>query len=246
MRPIPDTGSGLSGFLAHGRWQVYAHFPSPGGRDWLLLFLTLSTLVHVVFLPYLWRHVSRDMVRLREGKEGFPAGTMWIMYWGIFWLCYFLWFFQTLAGRTFLEKRDLGWIPGLTRTPLTKPYLMLQLYAVLPLVVLFVSFACLESRLIRRDRVAGITRSRPAARRDLVSLYAGGGTFVHWVEGVPRVSLARCAFSKATLMVILCHVFYWFWSSASLVLMYCFLLAAAVSEMFRILFVYILHKRTFG
>src|SRR4051794_13872135 len=68
MQNIPDTGPGVSGFLAAGLWRAYAHFPWSGQHDWLLLFLGVGLAVHLLFLPHLWTSIQHDMDRLRESR----------------------------------------------------------------------------------------------------------------------------------------------------------------------------------
>jgi len=91
MQLIPDTGPGLSGFLAHGLWLVYQYFPLAGAWDWLLLFLLLGLGAHFVFLPYLWRSVKFDMLRLQQGRtDGVGVQGMLSGIWGTVCLLFFI------------------------------------------------------------------------------------------------------------------------------------------------------------
>ena len=75
MQPIPDTGGGLSGFIAQGLWYVYRYFPFHGTWDWLLLFFLLAATVHVLFLPHLWKAVRADMIHYRDRAPSSTAAT---------------------------------------------------------------------------------------------------------------------------------------------------------------------------
>ncbi len=68
MSSIPDAGDGASEFICHWLWQVYRYFPSHGHYDWLLLFLCISILIHLLFIPHLWQTVESDIRILKEGK----------------------------------------------------------------------------------------------------------------------------------------------------------------------------------
>ena len=58
MQEIPDTGGGLSGFIAWLLWQVYVYFPFEGTWDWLLLFIFLAVLTRVGAIPASWKVVE--------------------------------------------------------------------------------------------------------------------------------------------------------------------------------------------
>jgi len=101
-RPLPTSG-GLSGFLAHGLWHLYRPFPPLGGWDWLLLFVMVSVLGRLLYLPFLWEAVKVDAKapKKREGLRQSNFAALWNLSWTWFWV----WFFQTTAGKTFLEDR---------------------------------------------------------------------------------------------------------------------------------------------
>ena len=107
MQPIPDTGPGVSGFLAYLLWHVYRHFPFPGTWDWLLLIIALAALTRILFLPYLWRVARVDVARARMGATRMLRGWAWQLLWDLNWLAILVWFFATPAGATFWAGREL-------------------------------------------------------------------------------------------------------------------------------------------
>ncbi len=66
MEPIPDTGGGISGFLARLIWDVNRYFPLSGMWDWLVLIMLISLAILVARLSFLWRLVERDMQMLEQ------------------------------------------------------------------------------------------------------------------------------------------------------------------------------------
>ena len=104
---IPETGGGISGFVAHGLWHIYRHFPSTGRYDYLLLFVFLMVLVRVAFLPYVLKALKWDIARARKGtsKEGGVSHLRLSMLWDTVSIWVLVWFFHTGAGKTFLVGR---------------------------------------------------------------------------------------------------------------------------------------------
>ena len=101
MQEIPDTGGGLSGFIAWLLWQVYVYFPFEEDLDWLLLIVFLGVLTRGIMIPVWWRlvkHVARsETSRLHILDSLVLSDLLWP------WLV--IWLFNTAAGRTFLLGR---------------------------------------------------------------------------------------------------------------------------------------------
>ncbi len=118
MAPIPDTGGGISGFVAWLLWHVYRHFPFSGTWDWLVLCIGLAVLAPVLFLPYLWMAAQRvrqyDESRKRSdlGLGGAPAWALASTLWDGVWIALWFSFFCTPAGQTLLEGRRLFGVPS--------------------------------------------------------------------------------------------------------------------------------------
>ena len=108
MPPIPDTGGGASGFFAHWLWTVFRHVPSSGRWDWLLLLIGLALAGRVLFLPYLWWAVKRDVDAIGRGETDTYVQTALTFGWDVAFALSLAWFFHTYAGQTFLEGRS--WI----------------------------------------------------------------------------------------------------------------------------------------
>ena len=102
---IPETGGGISGFVAHGLWHIYRHFPSSGRYDYLLLFVFLMVLARVLPLPYVVKAMKRDVAR-KDIVEWVDARYLWVsMFLDAVSIWVLVWFFHTDAGRTFLVRR---------------------------------------------------------------------------------------------------------------------------------------------
>lgn len=233
-------GAGLAGFLAQQIWAIYRHFPFQGYWDWLVLFLLIALGTHLSFLPYLWRCVDADM-KVMQGRESgkkdaIPVQGMLPGLWGGGWMYFFLWFFYTMEGRTFLSGRTL--FPG---TVLNAPSAgHHQLFSGLGLFVLVaVLIAITQIGGLKRRKLGQQRRTEPFSDRGFLSLWLGGGTFADDDDGVSSSS-------TVSFPVLLAYVLYWYWSDASLALMLCFVFAAMVADGCRMLFVYVLHSRYFG
>ena len=238
MAVVPDTGGGLSGFIAHGLWKLYQYFPSSGRWDWLLLVFLLAVLVRILYLPLLWKSVKADMDLLRQGKAGASKASMLTVIWDVGSAFFLVWFFHTAAGRTFLARRSLG--PDVVATGLFWFSLVWSGAAVM---------GCdrMNSLLNQRNKAIAPSCSAPYADRGLLSLFGGGGVFYtpgeEGEEGVvnnaPMVGIESRFF-------FLAHVFYWYWSIASVTIFSAFILSGVLTEIVRMVFVYILHKQVFG
>ena len=102
MQEIPDTGGGLSGFIAWLLWRVYVYFPFEGTWDWLLLIIFLAVLARCIMIP-VWSRMMKSAGRSNEDRIllltfPFLGDLLWP------WLVIGL--FNTAAGRTFLEGRS--------------------------------------------------------------------------------------------------------------------------------------------
>ena len=105
MQEIPDTGGGLSGFIAWLLWQVYQYFPSQGRWDWLVLFVFLAVVTRSLALPSSWKLAQWLTSQGRVPDERIPAVYLHNLFaqTGVMFL--FVWFFSTDAGHTFLAGR---------------------------------------------------------------------------------------------------------------------------------------------
>jgi hypothetical protein len=237
-------GTGLSGFLAHALQPLYDHFPFRDQFDWLVLFLLVGAVTYLLFLPYLWKSIQADMACLRASHDHVPNQGLVAGIWGFGCLAAMLWFFHTEAGRTaFLGRRELPLIGPLVETS-RELYWFSLVFVVLVLGLL----AYLDGEASERNHALRLQRSRPARKRDFLSLYGGGGTYISLVGGVPAVqsTFTSSVVLWQALAILAAHLLYWYWSAASLLLMHCFLLMAVLGDGVRVGFVYVLHRRTFG
>ena len=117
MQEIPDTGGGLSGFIAWLLWQVYQYFPFEGTWDWLLLIIFLAILVRCIMIPVWWRILrilgqsKPEPVAQIEEPDHKPLPTRqdvmgMVVLCDLFWPWLVICLFNTEAGRTFLEGRS--------------------------------------------------------------------------------------------------------------------------------------------
>ena len=244
MQPIPDTGGGLSGFLAHGLWHVYRFFPFEGTWDWLLLCFLLTAAIRLLFLPRLWSLVRTDMQTLAAGASC-HKGEALALGWSLFDLAsmwFLVWLFHTRGGRTFLDGRT--WFLSASPTEVDRLTFWTSLIVQSGIAVTGWRLYGLVVSGMQAFRVA---RSTPYPDRSLFSLYSGGGAFKFSppVENAgPSTGGPNLAF--AATVICLAHVFYWYWSVASLVIMLCFVITGVLSELVRMVFVYVHHKRMFG
>ena len=236
MSEIPEMGGGLSGFLASGLWRVYGFFPGEGTWDWLLLFVLLGLVTQALFLPYLWRAVNADMTMLdSSGGDDQSNQSVWASMWDIAWMFFYIWFFRSESGRTLLEGRT--WVGSGESIPRSVYWISFAVFFACAGLVSAIGFKVDE-----RNKAMGVSRSRQYPSRGFLSLYGGGG--VHFVDG--KMEECVTVLQAAATVRIVALVCYWYWSPASVSLMYCFLLGAILADGFRMLFVYIAHKRTFG
>lgn len=246
MQAIPDTGPGLSGFLAHLLWQVYAWFPSAGRYDWALLLLAIGPAICGLYVPWMWKAIGADMRTLKDGVMRdlrfahamlLAGATLYVL----------LWFFHTSAGKTFLGGRAAWWIEA--PTDVSRSFYFLVLGVVVATgVAAGVCSAAVERRYRSLASAAMVlTRPAPYPDRSLLSLYGHGGVFLLRNEREGKtLNVNPSALNAASVLNLIPLLFYWYWSVASLVLMLGFLLGALASEAVRMLFVYVHHKRTFG
>ena len=236
---VPDTGGGLFGFIAFGLWHVYRNFPSSGRCDWLLLFCLLAALVYAVFWPLLWKAVAADMRILAERRieQEYQGVVPW--FWSVGCLSFLLWFFHTTAGKTFFVSREwfgLGPLEEVNRPLFWISFVWHLLFYVAG------SDARLEF-VEKKRRLLAAGKPQPSADRGLLNLYLGGGIFY---TSQSKISCGWDYLIMIWFVIWVFHVFYWYWSAASVILMLAVSSAAILNELIRMLFVYILHKRTFG
>ena len=243
MAVVPDTGGGLSGFIAHGLWKLYQYFPSSGRWDWLLLVFLLAVLVRVLYLPLLWKSVKADMDLLKEGKIDVSHVTVITALWDIGSAFFLAWFFYTTAGQTFL--------PGRFGRP---DAVATGLWFWLPLggsIAVTGGVALLAYLVYERNKAMGPSRSVPYADRRLLSLFGGGGVFTEpAAEGNGKVVPTDATTVTPVLMesMLFCsaYMYYWYWSVASVTIFSAFILSGVLTEIVRMVFVYILHRQVFG
>ena len=242
---MPPVETGLSGFIAHGLWPLYLRFPSSGKWDWLLLFIALAAFTHFSFLPLLWRAVKADMEYLKSGRTDDPApnGDFTLFCWSLASLSFLLWFFHTAAGKAFIDLRDVGW---LGQRSLLDPF-STAAYTVLVLVLFVVGVTYSWWHDGIKKKLITMSRTQPFSGRGLPELWCGGGTWLYKDGAKPeQLGVANSASGDQLVALWLLHILYWYWSAASIVLMYVFLIALLLTESARVLFVFIHHKRQFG
>ncbi len=244
MATIPETGPGVSGFLAAILWRIYPLFPSSGREDWLLLFLGVALAAHLLFLPHLWESVRADMAYLKDGRAavgGGKQGTVAALG-AVACLAFALCFFSTEAGRTFLQGRHLLRAVEATDAAWWLPWTV----SVILLVGAWTTLSVLERKIDSRNRAMAAVSPYPYQRRTGADLYAGGGIFVNLKQGKPTIQHVMSATWFELLAGIVAHLFCLAGPIACLVLIQCFVLSAAVMDGIRMLFVAVNHKATFG
>lgn len=246
MQAIPETGGGLSGFLANALWHLYRYFPSSGRWDWLLLFFLMALLSHVLFLPHLWRSIKVEMAYLKAQQTTKMEGDQ-VNFYLLFQLLstssmlFGAWHLYTDAGRTLLEGRKLFWMVDLSGVN------MGLFWSSLGICIAVASLLLTLSVIIDR-RKAAISPPGPQASADRspMNLYGGGGIFVYARNGDTFIETGCGVIWPEACLLVLLHIFYWRWSVASLMLFLMFLGTGLLVEVIRMMFVYVLHKRTFG
>ena len=245
MQAIPDTGGGFSGFIAHALWQVYQYFPFSGTWDWLVLIIVLAALVRLLFLPHLWKAVQADMRVFSEQRvlsdSEISRQNYWCFFWDMFCMWMMIWFFHTSAGRTLLEER--AWIgdklPSDSAGALFWVSALFHFFSMAP-------FGVLADSVDKKRKSFSSDRSQPFPDRGLISLVAGGGVLVEQTgKGTSQFEIVP-AIGMDLLVALVAHVFYWYWSIASLMIMLSFAITGVLMEGIRMWFVYLLHKKTFG
>ncbi len=242
MSSIPDTGPELSGFLGRYLWYIYIYFPSQGHWDWVLLYLALGILVHFTFLPSLWRTVKADINLLQVGKSKIENQSIATGLWALAWLLFFVWFFSTRAGQTFLTGRSFFSIGLLARS---NTWLLIA--SALLTTVEIVVMANTEGKIYERNRDMRLTKPQAYHQRNWQNLYAGGGVFMKF-DNQERavVNMPTGIVTIEVALFWLAHLLFPIWSVAALVLLHTFIISAFLADGCRMLFVYIQHKKTFG
>ena len=243
----PETGGGLSGFLARGLWMLYQRVPSEGEADWLILFIALALITYVLHMPHLWRSVKKDMNVLAEGlvvDESQSMKRIWVNLMAFLSLFFLLWFFHTDAGSAFLEGRHD--VFGNQLTGSKGGFVSGSFLAALLLTVVLPATALKVVDFIE-SRPPG-PQTRPFSDRRLSHLFAGGGDFVYKVGQSEKTDdrMGMIAPIALAFVIALLCLIYKKWSAASIWLMWCFMLVSLLEDVCRMVFVFILHKRTFG
>ena len=239
MQEIPDTGGGLSGFIAWLLWQVYVYFPFQGTWDWVLLIFVLAVASHAVFLPHLWKVIQSDMKSLSEHKrEGLGQSVLPVL-WHQFCMWMLVWCLHTEAGRTLLEGRS--WISH--RLPSDVAGGLFWVSLALHVVFVF-SLIGLAEAVDEKRRSCHMDGTGPFSDRGFLSLFAGGGLALGTGQSATDNFGSPLLLEAA--LITWAHVFYWYWSIASLTTILCFTVAAVLNEAVRMCFVFVLHKRQFG
>ena len=184
MQETPDTGGGLSGFIAWLLWQVYQYFPFEGTWDWLLLFIFVAVVTRLLAVPSSWKLAKWIVADTHDREMALYVHNLFAQT-GVMFL--FIWFFSTEVGHTFLVGRT--WFGGI---PVLETNRRLWLSATLFLVTGFgFGFGC-----------------------------------IGWVEENLRGEELYMVFAVSSVLHVLivlgAHVFYWYWSVASLILMWLF------------------------
>ena len=219
---IPETGGGISGFVAHGLWHIYRHFPSSGRYDYLLLFVFLMVLVRILFLPYVLKALNRDIagVSKDDSKAGIDDVTI-SMIWDTVDIWLLVWFFYTDAGKTFLVGRTFF------GQELTEPGLFgVSLFCWFAVIVLM--GVVIGVREAAWDKAAPNVKARSWPYHEAIS----GGICV--------------SFLLLAMMILAAHVLYWYWSRATILLFWSFFVAVVLTETLRVTAIYILLGRAVG
>ncbi len=258
MEQIPDTGGGLSGFFAYLIWHAYRYFPFEGRWGWLLLVAILALAVRVAHLPFLWRIVERQMQALscvddtwrKWLRRTTRISICWIA-WSV--VCYLLLlaFFGSFAGQTLLRGRQLGW----ELFPAIDDWLVSSLGL---LALLIVALAIVTPRL---SQVGHQRKSReihegprPFRKRTLRNVFFGRGVFICRtddagsyvaVPGWIGLVVELLMYWTIPFVVILSGIPP-VAEPVLLALTAAFAVSRLLTEIFRMGFVYVLHRQTFS
>ena len=102
MQEIPNTGGGLSGFIAWLLWQVYVYFPFEETWDWLLLVVFLAVLARGIMIPVWWRWMKDTTVSESQRNDL----ALIVLLTDPLWPWLVIWLFNTSAGEAFLTGRS--------------------------------------------------------------------------------------------------------------------------------------------
>jgi len=241
MPTVPETGTGLSGFLAHGLWLVYRHFPLSGTWDWILLVALLGVLVRALFVPHLWMAVRDDM-RILQARTIEPSGQdVWTFLWDTVSMWFLVWFFHTAAGRTFLQGRHAFGVESPSHVHRGIYFLSIVLCLGLGIALIRLSF-----KVDARNAALSPGRPTPYTDRGFLSLYGGGGVYLRHQGSETKIADSGSIVWVEAFILFCAHLVYWYWSVATLALFVVFLATGVGTEAVRMGFVYVLHKRTFG
>jgi hypothetical protein len=211
----PDTGGGISGFIGHGLWQIYRHFPSPGEYDWFLLFLVLMILTRLLFLPYVLKVLGKDVERVRKGDRTEDADHPFAsIFWDSLGIWILVWLFHTDAGGTFLAGRTCFGDPLSDTNLHTISVFCWPVVTILPVIVAGIA-----------EHKWKNTTPNAQARR---FLYVDGGAM---------------SFFFVALIILAAQILYWYWSNATIILFWAYFFAVILTEAIRVTAIYILLRR---
>jgi hypothetical protein len=194
MQEIPDIGGGFAGFIARLLWHVYQYFPFEGTLDWVLLFILLAVLTRVGAMPLSRKLAKRWAYKLYYGNSKLTYGDPRIWTPVLHNLC-------TQTGPMFLFVWFFSTEEGHTflvgRSVSAAPLLEAKPNMVLLSALLFL-FPAFSLSLFALDIPLFLTEEDP----------------IVW-------ALISCS-AIHTSIVLGALVIYWYWSLASLILMWVF------------------------
>ncbi len=259
MDPIPNTGGGISGFVAFLLWHVAAYLPFPRALIFLLVLL-----IRVVHLPFLWRIVAHEMKVLACKNDTWRSEKRRLtVYWtgwfvlSIVWCPLLVSFFVTPAGQALIGKYHF-FLTDVSEHPAVTGFFFLGGILLLPGAM----FA-----LLRLESSVGNTFD-PNVRREgplpfngrrCLALFLGGGMYatVSSTDGTRRMTCfgSTGLFWEPAAYVYVPLVVFPFMAMMDLdtfpigeffAVQVAFLTTLFLMEGFRMSFVYVLHKRMFG
>jgi hypothetical protein len=158
------------------------------------------------------------------------------------WLWPLIWFFHTPGGQTFFAGRL--WFGG---TPSAIAGHGLFWTSVGLHFAVCLCAMNLRNQLERKYKTLQSDHSFPFSDRSLISLFGGGGLLGRMHKAAEtKLELAFPPAWFDAFFILVALTLYWYWSVASLIVMLFLVVTGVLTEVVRMTFVYILHKRTFG
>ncbi len=111
MEPIPDTGGGISGFIAHWIWHVYRYFPFSPKWNAVLLVISVAAVARALYLPFLCKNLTVQMRFFASRDDSLSAESRCLAFSELLpSACFFsgiflpvVFFFTSSAGDTFFQ-----------------------------------------------------------------------------------------------------------------------------------------------